>query len=81
MKKMAIILTTLLMGGSLLLFGGCRNGHNNKDAHIDFVFDYLNEILNLCKTIVLAHSSERILTSKKGHGTEALVRLPAQSGA
>jgi Spy/CpxP family protein refolding chaperone len=46
MKKWAIIITTLLAGGSLLLFGGCRHGHH-KAEHIDFIIDYLEEVLDL----------------------------------
>lgn len=46
MKKWAIIITTILAGGSMLLFGGCRHGHH-KAEHIDFVIDYLEETLNL----------------------------------
>ncbi|MFH0780643.1 MAG: Spy/CpxP family protein refolding chaperone [Pseudomonadota bacterium] len=46
MKKWAIIITTLLTGGSMLLFGGCRHGHNRAE-HIDFVIDYLEEVLDL----------------------------------
>ncbi|MBU1567546.1 MAG: periplasmic heavy metal sensor [Proteobacteria bacterium] len=46
MKKWAIIITTLLAGSSLLLFGGCRHGHH-KAEHIDFIVDYLEETLDL----------------------------------
>jgi Spy/CpxP family protein refolding chaperone len=50
MKKLAIILTTVLIGGGLLLSGGCRHGHYNKDSHIEFVIDYLDEVLDLDPT-------------------------------
>lgn len=46
MKKWAIIITTLLTGSTMLLFGGCRHGHH-KTEHIDFVIDYLEEVLDL----------------------------------
>ncbi len=46
MKKWAIIITTILAGGSMLLFGGCRQGHHRAE-HIDFVIDYLEETLSL----------------------------------
>lgn len=49
MKKWGIIITTLLMGGSLLLFGGCRHGNKDGQAHVDFVIDYLGEVLDLDK--------------------------------
>lgn len=49
MKKLAIIISTILVGGSLLLFGGCRHGHH-KAEHIDFVVDYLEEVLDLNTT-------------------------------
>ena len=49
MKKWAIIITTLLTGCSMLLFGGCRQGHH-KAEHIDFVIDYLEETLDLDAT-------------------------------
>lgn len=47
MKKSATIIFTLLVGGGLLLFGGCRHGHYDGDSHIDFVIDYLDEVLDL----------------------------------
>lgn len=47
MKKWGIIITTLLMAGGLLLFGGCRHGHKDDQAHVDFVIDYLGEVLDL----------------------------------
>ncbi len=46
MKKLAIIITTILASGSMLLFGGCRHGHN-KAEHIEFVIDYFEETLDL----------------------------------
>lgn len=46
MKKWAIIITTLLTGSTMLLFGGCRHGQH-KAEHIDFVIDYLEEVLDL----------------------------------
>ncbi|MDP3480536.1 MAG: Spy/CpxP family protein refolding chaperone [Desulfoprunum sp.] len=47
MKKWAIVIVTLLTGGSLLLFGGCKHGLQGKEARIDFIIDYLEEVLDL----------------------------------
>lgn len=67
MKKWAIILTTLLTGGSLLLFNGCRHGHN-KAQQLEFVFDYLEEVLDLDKA-----QQEKLAAIKK----ELTVKLAA----
>ena len=47
MTRLTILLATLLMGGTMLLFNGCKHGHLDKDSHIEFATDYLNEILDL----------------------------------
>lgn len=47
MKKWAIVIVTLLTGGSLLLFSGCKQGLHDREARIDFVIDYLEEVLDL----------------------------------
>lgn len=46
MKNMAMTLLVLMFGGGLLLFGGCRHGHD-RGSHLDFAIDYLEEILDL----------------------------------
>lgn len=47
MKKLTILIATLLLGGSMLLFNGCKHGHLDKESHIEFAIDYLNDILDL----------------------------------
>lgn len=50
MKKTAFLVTTFLLGGILLLFGGCKHGQGDKEAHLDFVVDYLDAVLDLDAT-------------------------------
>ena len=50
MKKTALLVTTFLLGFSLLLFGGCRHAQGGKEAHLDFVIDYLDAVLDLDAT-------------------------------
>lgn len=50
MKKTAFLVTTFLLGASLLLFGGCKHGQGDKEAHLDFVVDYLDAVLDLDAT-------------------------------
>lgn len=68
MKKTAFLVTTLLLGGSLLLFGGCKHGQGDKEAHLDFVADYLDAVLDLDATqqAQLDEIKQELLTELQG---------------